>query len=70
MCAWPCCVGYRLSRWAIFCATFANFLRPMLIKPGADLALLVGGLGAVVERQTNAVLVRTAQVNAEKGKVT
>jgi predicted PurR-regulated permease PerM len=36
--------------WAIFCATFDNFLRPMLIKQGADLPLLlifsgvIGGL--------------------------
>jgi predicted PurR-regulated permease PerM len=38
--------------WAIFCATFDNFLRPVLIKRGADLPLLlifagvVGGLVA------------------------
>jgi predicted PurR-regulated permease PerM len=38
--------------WAIFCGTFDNFLRPMLIKRGADLPLLliftgvVGGLVA------------------------
>jgi predicted PurR-regulated permease PerM len=36
--------------WAIFCSTFDNFLRPMLIKQGADLPLLlifsgvIGGL--------------------------
>lgn len=36
--------------WAIFCSTFDNFLRPMLIKRGADLPLLlifadvIGGL--------------------------
>jgi len=36
--------------WAIFCGTFDNFLRPMLIKQGADLPLLlifsgvIGGL--------------------------
>jgi predicted PurR-regulated permease PerM len=39
--------------WAIFCATFDNFLRPMLIKRGADLPLLlifagvIGGLIAL-----------------------
>jgi len=38
--------------WAVFCATFDNFLRPMLIKRGADLPLLlifagvIGGLMA------------------------
>lgn len=38
--------------WAIFCATFDNFLRPMLIRKGADLPLLlifagvIGGLFA------------------------
>jgi predicted PurR-regulated permease PerM len=38
--------------WAIFCSTFDNFLRPLLIKRGADLPLLlifagvVGGLVA------------------------
>jgi predicted PurR-regulated permease PerM len=39
--------------WAIFCVTFDNFLRPLLIKRGADLPLLlifagvIGGLVAV-----------------------
>jgi predicted PurR-regulated permease PerM len=39
--------------WAIFCGTFDNFLRPMLIKRGADLPLLlifsgvIGGLVAL-----------------------
>jgi predicted PurR-regulated permease PerM len=38
--------------WAIFCVTFDNVLRPMLIKRGADLPLLlifagvIGGLFA------------------------
>jgi predicted PurR-regulated permease PerM len=38
--------------WAVFCSTFDNFLRPLLIKRGADLPLLlifagvVGGLVA------------------------
>ena len=38
--------------WAIFCSTFDNFLRPALIKRGADLPLLlifagvIGGLFA------------------------
>jgi predicted PurR-regulated permease PerM len=37
--------------WAIFCATFDNFLRPMLIRKGADLPLLLifaGVIGGLV----------------------
>jgi predicted PurR-regulated permease PerM len=37
--------------WAIFCGTFDNFLRPMLIKKGADLPLLLifaGVIGGLV----------------------
>lgn len=37
--------------WAIFCSTFDNFLRPMLIKRGADLPLLLifaGVIGGLV----------------------
>jgi predicted PurR-regulated permease PerM len=37
--------------WAIFCGTFDNFLRPLLIKRGADLPLLlifVGVIGGLV----------------------
>jgi len=37
--------------WAIFCGTFDNFLRPMLIKRGADLPLLLifsGVIGGLV----------------------
>jgi predicted PurR-regulated permease PerM len=37
--------------WAIFCSTFDNFLRPMLIKKGADLPLLLifaGVIGGLV----------------------
>jgi predicted PurR-regulated permease PerM len=33
--------------WAIFCGTFDNFLRPMLIKRGADLPLLLIFAGVV-----------------------
>jgi predicted PurR-regulated permease PerM len=33
--------------WAIFCATFDNFLRPVLIKRGADLPLLLIFAGVV-----------------------
>ena len=33
--------------WAIFCATFDNFLRPMLIKQGADLPLLLIFAGVI-----------------------
>jgi len=37
--------------WAILCSTFDNFLRPMLIKHGADLPLLLifaGVLGGLI----------------------
>ena len=37
--------------WAIFCVTFDNFLRPLLIKRGADLPLLLifaGVIGGLV----------------------
>ena len=33
--------------WAIFCATFDNFMRPMLIRRGADLPLLLIFAGVV-----------------------
>ena len=33
--------------WAIFCGTFDNFLRPMLIKRGADLPLLLIFAGVI-----------------------
>ena len=33
--------------WAIFCGTFDNFLRPMLIKRGADLPLLLIFTGVI-----------------------
>jgi len=33
--------------WAVFCVTFDNFLRPMLIKRGADLPLLLIFAGVV-----------------------
>ena len=33
--------------WAIFCGTFDNFLRPLLIKRGADLPLLLIFAGVV-----------------------
>jgi len=33
--------------WAIFCSTFDNFLRPMLIKQGADLPLLLIFAGVI-----------------------
>lgn len=33
--------------WAIFCSTFDNFLRPMLIKRGADLPLLLIFTGVI-----------------------
>ena len=42
--------GTAFLLWAIFCSTFDNFLRPMLIRRGADLPLVlifsgvVGGL--------------------------
>ena len=33
--------------WAIFCGTFDNFLRPLLIKRGADLPLLLIFAGVI-----------------------
>jgi predicted PurR-regulated permease PerM len=33
--------------WAIFCSTFDNFLRPLLIKRGADLPLLLIFTGVI-----------------------
>ena len=45
--------GTGFLLWAIFCGTFDNFLRPLLIKRGADLPLLlifsgvIGGLIAL-----------------------
>jgi predicted PurR-regulated permease PerM len=45
--------GTGLLVWAIFCSTFDNFVRPLLIKRGADLPLLlifagvIGGLIAL-----------------------
>ena len=33
--------------WAVFCSTFDNFLRPLLIKRGADLPLLLIFAGVV-----------------------
>jgi predicted PurR-regulated permease PerM len=33
--------------WAIFCGTFDNFVRPMLIKQGADLPLLLIFAGVI-----------------------
>ena len=33
--------------WAVFCGTFDNFLRPLLIKRGADLPLLLIFAGVV-----------------------
>jgi predicted PurR-regulated permease PerM len=43
--------GTAFVVWAIFCATFDNFLRPLLIRRGADLPLLlifVGVIGGLV----------------------
>jgi len=43
--------GTGFLLWAIFCGTFDNFLRPMLIKRGADLPLLLifaGVLGGLI----------------------
>ena len=39
--------GTGLLVWAIFCATFDNVLRPMLIKRGADLPLLLIFAGVI-----------------------
>ena len=33
--------------WAVFCVTFDNFLRPLLIKRGADLPLLLIFAGVI-----------------------
>ena len=33
--------------WALFCVTFDNFLRPLLIKRGADLPLLLIFAGVI-----------------------
>jgi predicted PurR-regulated permease PerM len=43
--------GTAFLVWAIFCGTFDNFLRPMLIRRGADLPLLLifaGVIGGLV----------------------
>ena len=43
--------GTAFLLWAIFCATFDSFLRPMLIRRGADLPLLLifaGVLGGLI----------------------
>jgi predicted PurR-regulated permease PerM len=39
--------GTGFLAWAIFCSTFDNFLRPMLIKRGADLPLLLIFAGVI-----------------------
>ena len=39
--------GTGFLGWAIFCGTFDNFLRPMLIKRGADLPLLLIFTGVI-----------------------
>jgi predicted PurR-regulated permease PerM len=39
--------GAGFLLWAIFCGTFDNFLRPMLIKRGADLPLLLIFAGVI-----------------------
>ena len=39
--------GTGFLLWAIFCSTFDNFLRPMLIKRGADLPLLLIFAGVI-----------------------
>jgi predicted PurR-regulated permease PerM len=39
--------GTGLLVWAIFCATFDNVVRPMLIKRGADLPLLLIFAGVI-----------------------
>jgi predicted PurR-regulated permease PerM len=39
--------GTGFLLWSIFCATFDNFLRPMLIKQGADLPLLLIFAGVI-----------------------
>jgi predicted PurR-regulated permease PerM len=43
--------GTGLLIWSLFCMTFDNFLRPVLIKRGADLPLLLiftGVIGGLV----------------------
>ena len=43
--------GTAFLAWAVFCGTFDNFLRPLLIRRGADLPLLlifVGVIGGLV----------------------
>jgi len=40
-------LGTGLLVWAIFCATFDNVVRPMLIKRGADLPLLLIFAGVI-----------------------
>jgi predicted PurR-regulated permease PerM len=39
--------GTGFLAWAIFCSTFDNFLRPLLIKRGADLPLLLIFAGVI-----------------------
>jgi predicted PurR-regulated permease PerM len=39
--------GTGFLLWSIFCSTFDNFLRPMLIKQGADLPLLLIFAGVI-----------------------
>ena len=39
--------GTGFLLWAVFCATFDNFLRPLLIKRGADLPLLLVFAGVI-----------------------
>ena len=39
--------GSGFLLWAIVCSTFDNFLRPMLIKRGADLPLLLIFAGVI-----------------------
>jgi predicted PurR-regulated permease PerM len=39
--------GTCLLVWSIFCSTFDNFMRPMLIKRGADLPLLLVFAGVI-----------------------
>jgi predicted PurR-regulated permease PerM len=39
--------GTGFLLWALFCATFDNFLRPVLIKRGADLPLLLIFAGVI-----------------------
>ena len=39
--------GTAFLPWVIFCGTFDNFLRPMLIRRGADLPLLLIFAGVI-----------------------